>query len=439
MIYVPRKQFLPFHYRENRWAALVCHRRAGKTVACVNELLTRALATSKDRAVYAYVAPFRYQAKQIAWEYLKEYGRQVIRSVNESELMVELFTGSKIRLYGADNPDALRGIYLDGVVLDEYADMRPSVWGTIIRPMLADRRGWGVFIGTPKGHNAFYDIWQAAAGSDEWFRLMLKASQSGILDGDELRAAQKTMSEDQYQQEFECSFEAAITGAVYGRWMREAEEAGRVTPKVAYDPSYPVYTAWDLGYDDATAIWFFQVGMGEIFMIDYYESSGEAVGHYCDVVKGKPYQYHAHYVPHDALNEVMAAGGRSIVQQARALGVRMVAIPATSQQNGIEALRLTLPRCWFKSDACRDGIEALKNYCFEYDEEKKAFKPKPRHDWSSHAADAAEIVARVWRSRPVTQDELKRKALEENFHRLRREHLLDNVDPYRVKPERGKR
>ena len=184
---------------------IVAHRRAKKSVACVMELITRALATTKEHARFAYIAPFFSQAKQVAWDYLKHYARDVAVKVNESELSVELFNGSRVRLYGGDNPEALKGIYLDGVVLDEFADMRASVWGEVIRPMLADRKGWAVFIGTPKGKNAFFELYQTAKDDPDWFTLMLRASDTGLLPPEELADAKKSMSDSQYEQEFECS------------------------------------------------------------------------------------------------------------------------------------------------------------------------------------------------------------------------------------------
>lgn len=404
------------HLRNQRWACIVAHRRAGKTVACVNELLTRALATSKQNAQYTYIAPYYQQAKQIAWDYLKRYGTSIITKISESELRVELNNGSRIRLFGADNPDSLRGLYMDGAVLDEYADMKPSVWGEIVRPMLADRKGWAVFIGTPKGHNAFYDIYKQSKTDTDWFSLVLRASESGLIDEAELLDARKVMTEDQYLQEFECSFEAAIHGAVYGRWIADIERQNRIV-KGLYDPSLPVHTAWDLGYDDATAIWFWQIALNEVRLIGYYENNGQDIAFYCDHLKAQPYKYGKHYVPHDAANKLMAAGGRSIVQQALELGIQMHVIPATSQQNSIEAARKTLESTWIDNSAM-EGVEALKQYQFEYDEDKKTFRSKPRHDWTSHASDAFEIIGQVWKEikqpeqpkpldiRPPTWDEL---------------------------------
>lgn len=396
--YAPRVQFNEFHRRQQRWAVIVAHRRAGKTVACINDAVKRAVVEKKERGRYAYIAPFYSQAKQVAWEYLKYFAAPLMQEEpRESELSVKLITGQTVRLYGGDNPNTLRGIYLDGVVMDEPADMKPSLWPEVIRPALTDRQGWATFIGTPKGKNAFWELWDRARTSPDWFRLMLKASETKILPEEELAAARQMMTADQYAQEFECSFEAAIQGAIYGVWMREALEQGRIKD-VAYDPKLPVHTSWDLGFDDSTAIWFWQITFGEIRLIDYYESSGHGIPHYTDLIKDKGYNYGRHWVPHDAANELMAAGGRSIVNQMWEAGVKASIIPATSQQNSIEATRMTLPRCWFDETKCAQGIEALRQYQFEFDEDKKTFKSKPRHDWASHGSDAFEIIAQVWRN-----------------------------------------
>jgi len=322
-----RDAFYSFHLRDKRFACLVAHRRAGKTVACVNELLTRALATSKLNARYAYLAPFYSQAKQIAWDYLKFYGRHVISKISESELKVTLYNGSTIRLYGADNPDSLRGIYLDGVVLDEYGDMKPSLWGAVIRPTLTDRKGWAVFIGTPKGKNHFYDIFDNARTDPEWFCLVLKASQTLLIDKDELFSAAKGMSEDQYEQEFECSFDAAIIGAFYSREFRAIEKQERIG-NFPYNPKYPVQTAWDLGWSDDTVIWFFQVEKsGAVRVIDYYSASGWPPSHYAQVIHEKPYKYSDHWFPHDAEPKTFAAEGKSVLQQMYNLGVKGKRVP----------------------------------------------------------------------------------------------------------------
>jgi hypothetical protein len=203
--YEPREQFKPLHQRKTRWACMVCHRRAGKTVSSVNELVLRALLTTKKNARYAYIAPLYRQAKDVAWVYLKEAVKEFTSKVRESGLRVELPNGAWITLYGADNPDALRGLYFDGVVLDEYGDTRPSLWGQVILPTLADRKGWALFIGTPKGKNHFYQIYKRSQEESGWFTLTLKASTSGILDPDELLEMKAQMTPEEFEQEMECS------------------------------------------------------------------------------------------------------------------------------------------------------------------------------------------------------------------------------------------
>jgi hypothetical protein len=357
---------------------------------------------------YAYIAPYYSQAKSIAWDYLLRYTEDVRVNANASELWVELLNGARIRLFGADNPDALRGLYLDGVILDEVADMRPRVWGEIIRPLLADREGWAVFIGTPKGHNFFYEIWKTANASESWFATSIRASTSGLIKAEELKDASQGMTDDQYEQEFECSFEAAILGAYYGKELKILEESGRIA-KVAYDRSLPVFTAWDLGYHDDTAIFFYQVTHSEIHVIDYYSGSGLAIEDYAQAVTSKGYKYERHYLPHDARAKTLASGGKSVIEQlANHLGISKLAIvPSLSVQDGIQAARVMLPRVWFDKDNCESAVELLKQYQREWDEDKKAFRDKPRHDNTSHCADAFRMMAVAWReNKPKIEEKM---------------------------------
>jgi len=181
--YEPREAFIPFHQRSQRFGLMVCHRRAGKTVSCINELVLRASYTNKKKAKYAYVGPFRKQARDVAWEYLKEATEGIRKGPpRESDLQVRLHNDAVISIYGADNPDSIRGLYFDGIILDEFGDMRPTLWGEVILPTLLDRRGWSVFIGTPKGKNHFYKMKQRAETEDNWYHMVLRASDSGLID-----------------------------------------------------------------------------------------------------------------------------------------------------------------------------------------------------------------------------------------------------------------
>jgi phage terminase large subunit len=393
--YAPRSQFDAFHDRTERFACIVTHRRAGKTIACINDLQRAAIECPRIRPRFAYLSRFLKQSKAVAWDYLRAataplrtYGARV----HESELGVDYPEGGQVRLYGADNPDALRGIYLDGIVLDEYADMDPRVWSEIIRPALADRGGWAVFIGTPKGRNAFFELWRRAQSDETWFTLMLKASDTGLIPASELSLARRDLSEEQYAQEFECSFDAAVVGAYYGKLMAHAEEKRRITG-VPYDPAAPVWTSWDLGIRDATAIWFAQVIGREIRIIDYYEASGVELGHYVRELAARPYVYARHIVPHDAQAKELGTG-KSRLEVLESLGLKNLQLaPMHRLEDGINAVRVFLPKCWFDAEKCARGLDALKLYRAEYDDKLQALRPRPVHDWSSHAADAFRYLA----------------------------------------------
>lgn len=390
--YEVRDQFRPLHERKTRWSIGVCHRRAGKTVSHINELIIGATKCMRQNPRFAYVAPQLNQAKDIAWTYLKEYTSFLSPKVNESELWVELPGGARIRIYGADNPDRLRGIYLDGVVLDEFGDMDPTIWSQVIRPALSDRKGWACFIGTPKGKNTFYKLWVEAENDPDWSRLMLKASETGLLDEKELIDARKMMSEDEFLQEYECSFEAAVKGAYYAKEMGEADRADRIT-NVPYDPRLPVHTAWDLGVSDSTVIWFVQVHGMETRWIDCLKGEGVGLDWYVKELNARPYTYGEHYLPHDV--EVRELGtGKSRKEVLEGLGVKNISVgKALPVADGIQALRMLLATSWFDAVKCKHGIEALRMYRREYDDKRQEFRPHPLHDWTSHYADAARYFA----------------------------------------------
>lgn len=393
--YLPRDQFTPFHNRVQRWACIVAHRRAGKTTASVHDLQRGALKCSHERPRFAYVSPFRSQSKQVAWDILRSAMsplRSIGAEINESELRVDYHNGGQVRLHGADNPDSLRGIGLDGVVLDEYSQCDPRVWTEIIRPSLADRKGWAVFIGTPAGHDAFYKIHQAAQGSQDWFSSVLRASETKLIDQAELDDTKRMLSAEEYEQEFECSFEAAIVGAYYGKLMAQADADKRITG-VPYEPTAQVWTAWDLGIADATAIWFAQVVGREIRIIDYYEASGADLGHYVREINNRSYAYSGHIVPHDAQAKELGTG-KTRLEVLESLGLKNITVaPMHRVEDGINAVRVMLPKCWFDATKCERGIEALKLYRAEYDDKRQTIKPRPVHDWASHAADAFRYLA----------------------------------------------
>ena len=391
--YDVRKEFHPLHSRATRWFIGVAHRRAGKTVADINELVIGATKCRLPNPRFAYVAPQLNQAKDIAWVYLKEYTAFLSPKINESELWVELPGGARIRIYGADNPDRLRGIYLDGVVLDEFGDMDPTIWSQVIRPALSDRKGWACFIGTPKGKNTFHKLWVEAESDPDWTRLMLKASETGLLDQKELADARKMMTDDEYAQEYECSFDAAVRGAYYARELNEAENADppRLTA-VPHDPRLLTHTSWDLGVADSTVVWFFQIVGRETRVIDVLKGEGVGLDWYARELQQRAYLYGNHYLPHDV--EVRELGtGKSRKEVLEGLGVRVTVCPNIPVADGIQAVRMLLPTCWFDKAKCKEGIEALRMYRRDYDEKRQEFRQAPLHDWTSHYADSFRYFA----------------------------------------------
>ena len=385
--YKPRPLQREIHASLRRWNLLVCHRRFGKTVFAINELIKQAAKNQKKMPRYAYVAPYYKQAKQIAWDYLKDFTRPIPGiKINESELRVDFPWGARIQLFGADSPDSMRGLYLDAVVLDEYADMSPRIFSEVLRPALSDREGSAIFIGSAKGGTPFYDLWERVKDDPDWFVKVYKASETGVIPEGELEDAKKIMDEDEFNQEYECSWTASIKGAYYGKQLAEAQEQDRIG-KVPYEPRLPVNTAWDLGVGDSTSIWFYQILGQEIRIIDYHEDSGEGLPYYAKILDGKGYKYGDHWAPHDIQVRELGSG-KSRIETAKMLGIQFRIVPNLSIDDGINAVRNTIPRCWFDAQKCELGLQALRNYRKEFDDRRQEYKPKPLHDWSSHAADA---------------------------------------------------
>lgn len=427
-------------------ACAVWHRRAGKDDIALRWAYK---AAHKRVGNYWHMLPQAEQARKAIWDAINPHTG--IRRIDEAfppyarkrtrnnEMMIEFLNGSIWQVVGSDNYNALVGSPPVGVVFSEWSIADPHAWA-YMRPILRENGGWAIFIYTPRGRNHGLKLYQVAKKTEGWFCEVLPADQTGVFTPQDL-AEELQENQDQYgpehgksffEQEYLCSFDAANLGAIYASWIRQLEQKGQVTA-VGYDPRLPVHTAWDVGFKDLTTIWFWQVTLGEIRLIDYYQNNGKDTLHYCEQlvgrkillgVDGKPlkkgdskgdlqpvygnaiedanhrlaYTYGRHWVPHDAANELMAAGGRSIVNQAWDAGIEMSVIPATSQMNSIAAARKTLERCWFDEKRCELGIDALRTYQFEWDENKRTFKDAPRHDWASHGSDAFEIIGQVWQT-----------------------------------------
>lgn len=388
--YKPRPLQLQVHNERKRFGILVCHRRFGKTVCAVNDLLREAVRQGDRHWRAGYMAPWLKQAKSVAWDYMKWYAGVLPRTrFHESELRLTLDNGAQLRLYGADNAQSLRGGYFNDLVVDEAGDIAQTTWTQVLRPTLADKQGRVLFLGTPRGtENLLHDRWQSAlAHPEQWSAFCFRASETGYVLPEELALARADMSAEEYEQEFECSFSAAIRGAYYGPLLERLEREGRLC-QVPYEPDLLVHTAWDLGMDDATAIWFIQAERsGDWRVIDYYENSGEGLPHYASVLEQKGYAYGQHVAPHDIRVRELGSG-RSRLDTALGLGIRFSIAPSLSLADGINAVRQKLPRMWFDAERCANGLKALRNYRKEWRPKLDTYSSEPLHNWSSHSADA---------------------------------------------------
>lgn len=399
----PRQQFRGFLESTKRWSVLVAHRRAGKTVAVVQKLIKCALTHQRQGPPlrYAYIAPTRDQAKDIAWAYLKDYASQIPGTViNESELKITFMNKAVIRLYSGENYERMRGLYFDGVVSDEDADIPPQAFDFVILPCLLDYDGWHVRIGTPKGKNAFYKALLAAQKDSESFALILKASESGILSETALSTMRQKLTPDSYAQEMECDFTIGRPGAVYAQLIEAARADDRVTKVPVADAL--VHTSWDLGSPANTTVWYWQVVGREVRVID------------CDIgidditltkklarMMQKGYSYGKHFLPHDA-KQTERSGANFEQSMIQAGFQNVVCLPRTADVwDGINLLKGLFPSLVFRLPQCEKGLDALEAYHTKEVEVGKIITSEPVHDWSSHTADALRYMAEAFKHKLV--------------------------------------
>ena len=399
--YTPRPQQRMLHdqLEKFRFAVAVMHRRAGKTVFAINHLIKLALTSKKRNFRGAFFSPTRVQSKLVAWDYLKEFSRKIPGTkFNETELRADFVTGGRITLFGAENPDAARGQYFDFVVCDEYAQMDSRMFAEIIRPAISDRLGSCLFIGTPQGMgNNFYDLFEEAKSLPEWFTCTFKASETGLVPKEELESAKKLMTEDQYEQEFECSWTANISGSVYGKIIEQMEDEKRIS-NFPYDPGYPVDVYFDLGISDQTVILFTQQIGRALFVIDCYSNNNQSLDHYADYVRKTSYNIRNYIFPHDIEQRELSTG-HSRKEYAFSMGMRPLKVcPKLPIEDGIHAGQILLAKSFIDRSSCKPFLDAMKWYHRKWLDKQRVFS-KPVHDFSSHYADA-------WRTTAIAIREL---------------------------------
>lgn len=389
----------------------VWHRRAGKDKTALN-IMAREM--FRRRGVYYYVLPTYSQGRKIVWEGIDAQGFKFLdhippelrKRMNNQDMIIETVNGSVFRVVGSDNIDSVVGTNPVGMVFSEYSLHDPRAWD-LFRPVLRENGGWAIFPYTPRGRNHGYRLYKAAEEwakdpTSEWYGSRLSILDTGILNEQDIELERMSgMDDDLIQQEFYCSFAVGARGAYYAKEMEIARTAGRVG-RVPFDHNIPVFTFWDLGHRDSTSIWFVQFSGAAILVPLYYENHTRGLDHYVDflanVQEKFKIKYAEHWLPHDGnqKNIIVQKSAREqlteLLKENRVSGI----VQTTKRlplEDGIQAVRRLLPRCYFDEEGAKRGIECLENYTKEWDEKRKTFREQPRHDWASHGADAFRTMA----------------------------------------------
>lgn len=407
----------PRPYQQKLWNALeggckravaVWHRRSGKDDVALHWACTQAL---QRPGTYWHLLPQSNQARKAIWDAVDPhtglrridwaFPKELRETTREQDMLIKFKgTGSTWQVVGSDNYNALVGSPPAGIVYSEFMLSDPNAW-SFMRPILLENGGWALFNGTPRGRNHLHGIYKLGQHEPGWFSEILTVAQTGVLTPEQIEKERREIARERgddeaaniIAQEYFCSWDAAIPGSYYGKIMAKLEEAGRITD-VPHDPRYPVITAWDLGVGDSTAVWFLQeIGL-EVHVIDYYEQSGVGADHYARILKERDYNYEGHYLPHDANDREWGNNASSRVDTLKSLGVKPIRVQRrASVDDGINAVRVLLPRCRFDRSRCDRGIETLRQYQRTWDDQLKCFSQKPLHDWTSHGADALRCYA----------------------------------------------
>lgn len=395
---------------------IVMPRRAGKDILMWNLIIRQAFLRV---GTYFYMFPTYAQAKKVIWQSTTNDGVRFldyipplwIESSNSQDMSIRLKNGSLIQLIGSDNIDSVVGTNPVGVVYSEAALQDPRAY-QFIRPILAANDGFAVFISTPRGKNWFYELFNIASQSPDWFALHLTLNETQHIPLHEIERerAEGIMSEDLIQQEYYCSWDMGVEGAYYSRYIDRLRVQGRIA-NIDWESHFKVFTAWDLGIRDNTTIIFFQVIGQSVRLIDCYENSGVGLDHYIKVLQQKPYIYGKHIAPHDIRVRELGTG-MSRLEKARQAGISFTVAPDLSIEDGIEAVRASFSKIWIDETKCAPLIKALENYRHEYDQKKKAYKSTPLHDWSSHFSDCMRYLCI---SLPKTKDGMTGEDIERNY------------------------
>ncbi|QIG75001.1 terminase large subunit protein [Rhizobium phage RHph_I3_18] len=411
--------------RRKRRAIEIAHRRWGKDDVILHHT---AIEAHNRVATYWHCLPEYAQARKAIWNAVnphtgkrridEAFPHELRENTNDQEMFIRFKSGSTWQVIGSDRYNSLVGAGVAGVVFSEWALCNPSAWG-YISPMMRENNGWATFITTPRGRNHAYNMFMSAKNNPEWFAEQSSIHDTKALDASTLQEILQTdyidlYGEDigraQFEQEYECSFNAAILGAFYAREMVAVRREGRIDAIEAIE-GRPVHRAWDIGVKDDTSIWWFQVVGAQVFILDCYTASGVGLDHYADVVRKRAEEHGwkdgIDFVPHDAKIKEWGTG-RTRVETMRGEGLNPQLVPMATKMDGINAARVTLARCIFHPRTEDVGISALEQYRREWDDDKKAFKASEVHDWTSHLADAFRYLAMSWRSIPAIIEEAPR-------------------------------
>jgi len=404
----PRDYQLPFwQYMQQggKRAVLVWHRRCGKDLTAMNWAIC---AMTQRIGLYWHLAPTYKQGRKIVWDgftsegrkFLDHFPKELIKGVRQDLMKVELVNGSIYQVVGTDDIDSLVGSNPVGIIVSEYSLQNPRAW-ELLSPILAENGGWAIFVYTPRGRNHGFDLLENAKNRDDWFTQQLTVDDTKkIVNGvevplitDEMIQQEREMGtpEEIIDQEYYGSFNASLVGAYYSDSMKKALEENRID-HAPYEPALPVHTAWDLGRNDQTAIWFVQIYRRQVRLIDYHESKGHSLDYYIKLLKNKDYIYGQHLAPHD-IGVTEYSTGVSRIEFAKGLGINFIQCPKLAIADGIQGVRSLLPRCWFDFAKTQQGIEALRQYQKIWDDKKKVFKDQPLHNWASDGADAFRTLA----------------------------------------------